>query len=86
MQCCNWADIDNDGYLDIFACHDDALSRLWRGDANGNLTSAPGLMPEDYELADYSGNDHSGNYGQFSVISIWMEILIIYCKMPSVCK
>ena len=64
MQTCNWADINNDGYLDIFACHDDALSRMWKGDADGNLTAAPGLMPlEDYELADYSGNDHSGNYG-----------------------
>lgn len=64
MQACNWADIDNDGYLDAFGCHDDALSRMWKGAADGTLTIAPELMPlEDYALVDYPGNDHSGNYG-----------------------
>jgi len=64
MQACNWADINNDGYLDAFGCHDDALSRMWTGSADGTLTPAPNLIPlEDYELTDYSGNDHSGNYG-----------------------
>lgn len=64
MQACNWADINNDGYLDAFGCHDDGLSRMWTGSANGTLTPAPGLIDlEDYLLADYSGNDHSGNYG-----------------------
>ena len=64
MQACNWADINNDGYLDVFACHDDALSRMWMGNADGTLTAAPELMPlEDYALADNPGNDHSGNYG-----------------------
>ncbi|PCJ81503.1 MAG: hypothetical protein COA49_05260 [Bacteroidetes bacterium] len=64
MQACNWADINNDGYLDAFGCHDDGLSRMWTGAAGGTLTPAPGLMPlENYVLADYPGNDHSGNYG-----------------------
>ena len=31
MQACNMADIDQDGVLDVFACHDDAVSRLWKG-------------------------------------------------------
>ena len=64
MQACNWADINNDGYLDVFACHDDALSRLWMGGPEGTLTPAPGLMPlEDYDYSDYPNTDHSGNYG-----------------------
>ena len=45
MQACNWADINNDGYLDVFACHDDALSRMWMGGPEGTLTPAPGLIP-----------------------------------------
>jgi hypothetical protein len=64
MQACNWADINNDGYLDVFGCHDDGLSRMWAGSSNGTLIPAPGLIPLDnYLLADYAGNDHSGNYG-----------------------
>lgn len=68
MQACNFADIDNDGQLDAFGCHDDALSRMWKG--NG---SALDYYPEffdltDYDLQDYPGNDHSGNYG-----TVWSD-------------
>jgi hypothetical protein len=65
MQACNWADIDNDGYLDVFGCHDDGLSRIWTGAADGTLTPSTSLITLDnYALADYSGgSDHSGNYG-----------------------
>ena len=37
MQACNMADIDQDGVLDVFACHDDAVSRLWKGTEAGEL-------------------------------------------------
>ena len=39
MQACNMADIDMDGVLDVFACHDDAVSRLWKGEESGSLSS-----------------------------------------------
>ena len=69
MQACNWADIDNDGVLDAFGCHDDALSRMWRGGEAGTMTPAPSLIDlTDYDLADYPGNDHSGNYG-----TVWSD-------------
>ena len=45
MQACNMADIDQDGVLDVFACHDDAVSRLWKGDEAGALTNNQALMP-----------------------------------------
>ena len=44
MQACNWVDIDNDGVLDVFGCHDDALSRMWKGNADGTLVPAPQSM------------------------------------------
>ncbi len=69
MQACNWVDIDNDGVLDVFGCHDDALSRMWRGSEDGTLTPAPEFIDlTDYDLADYQGNDHSGNYG-----TVWTD-------------
>ena len=65
MQACNWADIDNDGTLDAFGCHDDALSRMWKGaSAGATLTPAPGLIDlTSYDFSAYPNTDHSGNYG-----------------------
>ena len=68
MQACNWVDIDNDGVLDVFACHDDALSRMWKGGEDGSLEPELFMDLTDYALADYSGNDHSGNYG-----TVWTD-------------
>jgi hypothetical protein len=69
MQACNFADIDNDGQLDAFGCHDDGLSRMWRGDGTA-LTPAPELIDlTEYALQNYPGNDHSGNCG-----SVWSDI------------
>lgn len=70
MQACNVVDIDNDGHLDYFACHDDALSRIWRNDGNGNLVPNSSLMDlTDYDTGNYPDTDHSGNYG-----SVWSDI------------
>lgn len=70
MQACNFADIDNDGDLDVFGCHDDALSRMWRGGGNGaTLTPAPALIDlTDYDYSAYPNTDHSGNYG-----TVWSD-------------
>lgn len=70
MQACNVADINNDGWLDYFGCHDDALSRMWSNDGAGGLEPDASLIDlEDYDLADYPGNDHSGNYG-----TVWSDV------------
>lgn len=37
MQACNFGDINNDGWLDVFACHDDGQARIWINDGAGNL-------------------------------------------------
>ena len=69
MQACNMADIDMDGVLDIFACHDDAVSRLWKGSEAGSMTNDQGLMAlTSYDLGNYPNTDHSGNYG-----SVWTD-------------
>ena len=64
MQACNWVDMDNDGVLDVFGCHDDALSRMWRGGEDGTLVPAPEFIDLiDYDYSEYPDTDHSGNYG-----------------------
>lgn len=70
MQACNVADIDNDGHLDYFACHDDALSRIWTNDGAGNLVPNSSLIDlTDYDTGNFPNTDHSGNYG-----SVWSDI------------
>ncbi|WP_223032392.1 FG-GAP-like repeat-containing protein [Hanstruepera marina] len=55
----NFADINNDGHLDAFVCHDVAPNVYYINDGNGNLTFNQG------GLGDYSSG---GNYG-----SIWID-------------
>lgn len=55
----NFADIDNDGNLDAFVCHDVAPNVYYLNDGSGNLTFYQG------GLGDYASG---GNYG-----SIWID-------------
>ncbi|GAA0736876.1 FG-GAP-like repeat-containing protein [Gaetbulibacter jejuensis] len=55
----NFVDINNDGHLDAFVCHDVAPNVFYINDGNGNLTFNQG------GLGDYSSG---GNYG-----SIWID-------------
>ncbi|MGB6268988.1 MAG: FG-GAP-like repeat-containing protein [Olleya sp.] len=62
----NFADINMDGHLDAFVCHDVQPNVYYLNDGNGNLTfyqTASGSAP--YNLGDYSSG---GNYG-----SIWVD-------------
>ena len=63
MQACNFADIDNDGQLDVFGCHDDALSRMWKGNGSDLDIDATLIDLTDYDFSNYPNTDHSGNYG-----------------------
>ncbi|MTB51876.1 FG-GAP-like repeat-containing protein [Lewinella sp. W8] len=64
LQGVNFADIDNDGHTDLFACDDVNLSRAYRGDGTGALTYTPELI-EPYST---NGTNHAGNYA-----SVWTD-------------
>lgn len=64
LQGSNFADINNDGHVDIFACHDDADSRKYTGDGQGGFTFTPSLL----NTTTVPSSDNSGNYG-----SIWTD-------------
>lgn len=64
VQGSNFADINNDGFVDYFACHDDAESRIWANDGTGNFAPAD----EWIDMTTSPASDNSGNYG-----SIWTD-------------
>jgi hypothetical protein len=64
MQGANVADINNDGWLDAFGCHDDGESRIWGNDGTGNLDPANDWI----DMATTPVSDNSGNYG-----SVWTD-------------
>lgn len=66
-QAVNFADINQDGWLDAFVCHDEGTSLVLLnvGDAQGSLVHAPQAMP----LATVPPSDDSGNYG-----SVWSDV------------
>ncbi|MBI1224290.1 MAG: T9SS type A sorting domain-containing protein [Bacteroidetes bacterium] len=59
VQGSNFADINNDGLLDIFACHDDGESRIWGNNGSGNFFNADNWI----DMATSPPSDNSGNYG-----------------------
>jgi hypothetical protein len=64
MQASNFVDINNDGFVDYFACHDDAESRIWANDGTGNFVPADDWI----DMSTSPASDNSGNYG-----SIWTD-------------
>jgi len=64
MQCANLADINNDGWLDAFGCHDDAESNIFGNDGAGNISNQDWINMETTPASD-----NSGNYG-----SVWSDI------------
>ncbi len=64
IQGSNFADIDNDGWVDIFACHDDAENPKFRNNGDGTFTNTPSLL----NTTTTPTSDNSGNYA-----SIWTD-------------
>ncbi len=59
------ADIDNDGFIDLFVCHDDGHSKVFLNDGEGVLVDR-----SDYiDMATTPVSDNSGNYS-----SVWTDI------------
>ena len=64
IQGSNFIDINNDGWADIFACHDDAESRTYVNNQDGTFSFDADMI--DTETVPVS--DNSGNYA-----SIWTD-------------
>jgi hypothetical protein len=61
----NFADVNNDGWLDAFVCHDDGVSRIFGNNGDGTFTYQPNWI----DLTTYPDSDDSGNYG-----SVWSDV------------
>jgi len=64
LQGSSFADIDNDGWVDAFACHDDADSREFRNNGDGSFTFSPNMI----NTTTTPASDNSGNYG-----NVWTD-------------
>lgn len=64
IQGSNFVDINNDGWADIFACHDDAESRAYQNNQNGSFTFNSNLISTETTPI----SDNSGNYA-----SMWVD-------------
>ena len=65
-QAANFADINNDGFLDAFICNDDGESFIYRNTGTGGFEVQNDWI--DMTINGSSGEDASGNYG-----SVWTD-------------
>lgn len=63
LQGSNFVDINNDGWLDVFACHDDGMSRIWGNNGDGSFSPVTWI-----DMTTVPASDNSGNYG-----SVWTD-------------
>jgi hypothetical protein len=59
VQCVSFSDINTDGAIDLFVCHDDGLSAPYRGDGSGSFEWDLDLIRPETTVP----SDDSGNYG-----------------------
>lgn len=64
-QGANLVDINRDGYLDLFVCHDEGESHVYRNDGSGQLIRER----EWVDMKTVEPSDNSGNYG-----SVWTDL------------
>lgn len=64
VQGSNFADINNDGWIDIFACHDEGDSRKYKNNGTGVFVMDNSMM----NTTTTPSSDNSGNYA-----SIWTD-------------
>jgi len=67
VQGVNLADINHDGWLDAFVCHDDGAPRIFLNNADGQGTLVYNTGAITFETEPPS--DNSGNYG-----SVWSDV------------
>jgi len=67
MQGSNLVDINNDGLLDGFACHDDGHNVILLNEGNGAFSNGTYLIDMVF-YPENGSNDNSGNYG-----SVWTD-------------
>jgi hypothetical protein len=64
FQNMNFADVDNNGWIDLFGCNDVGTSLFWGNSGSGTLQSA-----SFFSTNNPGAPDNSGNYG-----SIWTDV------------
>ena len=87
VQNMNFMDVNNDGWLDIFACDDNAYSKLYLNNGSGSFPAEAGNSVINFDVTPGqtigSSNDDSGNYG-----SVWtdfdndgdVDLFIAHCR------
>lgn len=64
LQNATFGDFNNDGWIDLFTCDDNAASHIYLNDGTGNFPSQSNII--NFNLPN--GSDNSGNYG-----SVWTD-------------
>jgi hypothetical protein len=65
FQNMNFADVDNNGWVDLFGCNDVGTSLFWGNNGSGSLPATTNF----FSMNNPGASDNSGNYG-----SIWTDV------------